>query len=154
MRTMLVVDQPHDTLSLVSRRCRAFDRLGARVLGARLDKELAAGRPPEWSRLHAARADHLVALPFREALADGWERVLTRRARLPRRDRVATAEPIIGLLAERLRMPLPVPARGVALAKVLLTDGTGPLYSPLSTVALDDAVAEAVAFLDPAAPLT
>lgn len=154
MPAMLVVDQPRDTLSLVLRRCRAFDRLGARVLGTRLDEELAAGRPPEWSRLHAARADHLVALAFREELADGWERVLTRRARFLRRDRVAAAEPVIGLLAERLRMPLPVPARGVALANLLLTDGTGPLYNPLSTVALDDAVAEAVAFLDPAAPLT
>ena len=67
---------------------------------------------------------------------------------------MAAAEPVIGLLAERLRMPLPVPARGVALANLLLIDGTGPLYNPLSTVALEDAVAEAVAFLDPAAPLT
>jgi hypothetical protein len=152
---VLVIDRPNGAVSLITRPCRRIDRLGARLRAARLDHELAAGRPPEWSRLHAARAEYLVALPFREALADSWERILRSpavRVR-PLGARVAAAEPSIRLLIERLRAPLPVPARGVALASVLLTDGTGPLYSPLSAVALDDALAEVVARLDPAAPL-
>jgi hypothetical protein len=66
---------------------------------------------------------------------------------------VAAAESSLRLLVDCLRAPLPVPARGVALANLLLTDGTGPLYSPLSTVDLADAVAEAGALLDPASPL-
>jgi hypothetical protein len=148
-------DRPRGAVSLITRPCRRIDRLGARVFSARLDHELAAGRPPEWSRLHAARAEHLVELPFREALADSWERILRSpavRVR-PLGTRVAAAEPSIRLLAGRLRAPLPVPARGVALANVLLTDGTGPLYSPLSAASLDDALTEAVTLLDPAAPL-
>ncbi|MGD0554615.1 MAG: hypothetical protein ABSA93_06500 [Streptosporangiaceae bacterium] len=152
----LVVDQPGGTDSLSLRPCRAIDRFTARMLGTRLDRELAAGRAPEWSRLHAARAEHIVSLPFRQALADDWERLTqprTRKARLPQWHRVATAERQIRLLAGRLRAPLPVPARGVALAGLLLTDGGGPLYNPLSTVALDDVVNRAAALLDPAAPL-
>jgi hypothetical protein len=148
MRT-LVVDQP-----LVLHPCRGIDRLAARLRSTRLDRELAAGRPPEWSRLHAARAQQIVSLPFRETLASDWERLLRRsRAPLPRRDRVAAAAAAIRLLAERLRAPLPVPARGVALANVLLTDGLGPLYNRLSTDSLDEAVSRAAALLDPAAPL-
>lgn len=150
------MDQPGGTDSLILRPCRAIDRLTAQVLGARLDRELAAGRAPEWSRRHAARAERIVSLPFRQALADDWERLTqprTRKARLPQWHRVAAAEPAIRLLADRLRAPLPVPARGVALAGLLLTDGGGPLYNPLNTVALDDAVNRAATLLDPAALL-
>jgi hypothetical protein len=152
---VLVIDRPQGSVSLITRPCRRIDRLGARVFSGRLDHELAAGRPPEWSRLHAARAEDLVALPFREALADSWERLPRSpavRVR-PLGARLAAAEASVRLLAERLRAPLPVPARGVALATVLLSDGTGPLYSPVSAATLDDALAEAITHLDPAAPL-
>ncbi len=53
-----------------------------------------------------------------------------------------------------LRAPTPVPARGIASAYLLLTDGTGPLYSPISKIVLSDAIADAVALLDPAQPPT
>jgi hypothetical protein len=149
---VLVLDRPDGAVSLTTRR---IDRLGARALGARLDRELAAGRPPEWSRLHAARAEQLVALPFREALAGSWERVVKSVVRRPlhRAAAVTAARAPILLLAERLRAPLPVPARGVALAQRLLTDGTGPLFSPFSSATLEGALAEAIAALDPATPL-
>lgn len=152
---VLVLDRPDGAVSLITRPCRRIDRLGARALGARLDHELAVGRPPEWSRLHAARAEQIVALPYRETLADSWERVVKSPVRRPlhRADAVTAAQASVRLLAERLRAPLPVPARGVALANLLLTDGTGPLFSPFSAVTLDDALAEAIARLDPAAPL-
>jgi hypothetical protein len=134
----------------------------ARLQSWRLDKELAAGHPPEWSRLHAARADQLVSPAFRTELADHWDRVggiATRRVAAPRqgraillRDQVAAAEPRILELTALLRAPMPVPARGVAAASQLLTDGTGPLYNPASDIVLANAVAAAVALLTPTHP--
>ncbi len=132
------------------------------MMSWRIDGELAVGRPPEWSRLHAARADHLESTAFRTELANDWDHVLevatgraaaTRQSRaVLRRDRIADAEPQIRELTTLLRAPTPTPARGVASAYVLLTDGTGPLYSPVSEVILSAAIAEAVALLHPAQP--
>jgi hypothetical protein len=158
----LVVDSPQGTRNFLILRSRVMDRLLARLLSWRLDGELATGRPPEWSRLHAARADHLVSPPFRTEIADNWDRLLgiatgrvaaSRRGRaILRRDQVAEAAPRIRELTTLLRAPMPVPARGVASAYLLLTDGTGPLYNPVSKTVLSDAVADAVALLDPAHP--
>src|SRR5580692_11658824 len=52
------------------------DRVRARVFGASLDSQLAAGVPPESSRLLAARAREIVTLPCRQALARDWEHLL------------------------------------------------------------------------------
>jgi hypothetical protein len=141
-------------------RSRAVDRLLARMKSARLDRELAADSLPQSSRLHAARADHLVSPSFRRELADNWEQVLqiaTSRTSSGRGrfvmhpDRIVAAEPQIRELTALLRAPQPVPARGVAAANLLLTDGTGPLYNPLLTskTVLSEAVTVAVSLLDP-----
>ncbi len=137
----------------------AADRVLARVFGASLDRQLAAGQPAESGRRLAARARHIVSLPRRRALARDWEHVLAvaRRAPAPGvplcRDRIAAAEPRIRELVACLRVPLPVPAQGVAAATVLLTDATGPVYHRHSRATLDVALREAVAQLDPARPL-
>lgn len=137
----------------------AADRVLARMFGASLDRQLAAGQPAESDRLLAARAQHIVSLPRRRALARDWEHLLrvARRAPAPAvplcRDRIAAAEPSIRELVACLRVPLPVPARGVAAATVLLTDATGPLYHRHSRATLDGRVREAVGQLDPARPL-
>jgi hypothetical protein len=139
------------------------DRLVARLKSGRLDDELASGGLPQSSRLHAARADQLISPPFRTELADNWEQVLQiaagkappGRGRFIRhRDRIDEAEPQIRELISALRAPSPVSVRGVAAAKQLLTDGTGPLYNPLITskTALAEAVAVAVSMLDSAHP--
>ena len=52
-----------------------------------------------------------------------------------------------------LTAPLPVAARGVAMATELLTDGLGPVYNPYSRVSLAAALETAIAQLDPALPL-
>lgn len=156
-----IADNKPGARTFVIFRSRAVDRLLARMKSARLDQELAAGRLPQSSRLHAARADRLVSPSFRNELADNWERVLRIAAgRTPpgqgrfvlHYDRIAEAEPRIRELADMLRVSGPVPARGVASANLLLTDGMGPLYNPLLTgkTVLSDAVAAAVAMLDPA----
>lgn len=147
---------------------RLADGLLARLFGASLDESLAAGRPPEYSRLLAARARDIVSLRRRRSLADSWEHMLrvSRRAPRARRagspaaaavpvcaDRIVAAEPVIRDLMNRLAAPLPVPARGVAMARVLLTDATSPVYNRRAGIALGDAVAAAATALDPALPL-
>jgi hypothetical protein len=138
----------------------------ARLLGASLDRQLAAGRPPESSPLLAARARLIVSLSRRTAMAANWRHLLTVAARQAagprgappgaaplRADRIIAAAPAIGELARRLAAPLPVPARGVAMATVLLTDAGSPVYSRRSAVPLGAAVEAAIAQLDPALPL-
>jgi hypothetical protein len=164
MDSTLVLGDPHP---LPSR--RLGDGVLAHFFGASLDASLAAGRPPESSRLLAARARDIVLLHRRRSIAGSWEHVLrvARRAQRARRggsratsaavpvcaDRVVAAEPAIRDLMNRLAAPLPVPARGVAMARVLLTDATSPVYNRRASVALGDAVAAAAAQLDPALPL-
>jgi hypothetical protein len=137
----------------------AADRVLARMFGASLDRQLAAGQAAESDRLLAARARYIVALPRRRALARDWEHLLAvvHRAPVPAvplcRERIAAAEPRIRELVACLRVPLPVPAQGVAAATALLTDATGPLYHRRSRAALDDLLREAIAQLDPARPL-
>lgn len=155
--TVLVLADP-----LVLRPCRLADRLLARAFGASLDRELAAGRSPEASRLLAARARDIVSPRRRQALADNWGHLLgaayrprgRRNPAVPvRGDRITAAEPAIRELMRRLSNPGPVPARGVAMASVLLTDGTGPVYRRHAGGTLAAAVEAALAQLDPAAPL-
>jgi hypothetical protein len=57
-------------------------------------------------------------------------------------------------MLDALVTPLPVPARGVAMALRLLCDGAGPLYDPHSKTDLVAALREARGQLDPAMPLT
>ncbi len=137
----------------------AADRVLARMFGASLDRQLAAGQAAESDRLLAARAQHIVSLPRRQALARDWEHLLQVAHRAPTpavplcRDRIAAAEPGIRELIACLRVPLPVPAQGVAAATVLLTDATGPLYHRGSPTALEEPLREAITQLDPARPL-
>ncbi len=148
---------------------RLGDGVLARAFGASLDASLAAGCPPESSRLLAARARDIVGLRRRRSIAGSWEHLLrvARRAQragragshataaaVPvRADRIVAAEPAIRDLMNRLAAPLPVPARGVAMARVLLTDATSPVYNRRARVDLGAAVAAAAAQLDPALPL-
>jgi hypothetical protein len=145
-------------------RLRVADRLLVRLRSGRLDVDLAAGGPREWSRLHAMRAEQLESLPFRSELADNWDRVLriatgkvkgSRNARaVLRTDQIAQAEPQISQLTALLRELRPVPPSGVAAAYVLLTDGTGPVYNPASETDLSTAVTNAIALLNSPSPLS
>jgi hypothetical protein len=118
-QSTLVLSDP-----LIPRPSRLTDRVLARVFGASLDRQLAAGTEPETTPLLAARAQDIVA-----------------------------AEPDIRDLISRLTTPLPVTAQGVAMASVLLTDATGPVYRRRGPITLDTAIAAAIAQLDPALPL-
>jgi hypothetical protein len=135
---------------LTLRRLRPWDRIRARFLAARLDRELARGARPETNADLAARAVRLTSMRSRRELARSLQRILA--AGLPaggrgrsmaadpparvasqsyvpiRRDRVSRSASELEELAAHLVQPGPVPARGVALVHQLLTDGGGPLY--------------------------
>ncbi len=158
--------QPQRTIvtggPLSMRPSRLTDRVLARILGASLDRQLAAGRTPESTPLLAARAQHIVAIARRRRLACNWENLLRvaqgahgsyNGALAIRRDRVVAAEPAVRELVHRMTAPLPVAARGIAMATELLTDGLGPVYNPRSQVSLAAALETAIAQLDPALPL-
>jgi hypothetical protein len=135
---------------LTLRRLRPWDRIRARFLAARLDRELARGARPETNADLAARAVRLTSMRSRRELARSLQRILaaglpagsrgtsmaadppTRVASQPhvpiRRDRVGRSASELAELAAHLVQPGPVPARGVAMVYQLLTDGGGPLY--------------------------
>jgi hypothetical protein len=153
---------PTDALT-VERFVLRNDRGLRRPLGAlfapTLDRQLASGCPPESSALLAARAAQLVSAPKRRKLVREWQRVLDQARRPPRarnphaplcRDRIIDVAGEVRALLGALATPLPVPARGVAMAGRLLSDGTGPLYNRNCPVRLSDALAEVIAELDPA----
>jgi hypothetical protein len=143
-------------------RPRLWDRLVVRWRTLTLDGQLAAGKPVEADRRRALRAALLVEPGTRDELADCWQNVLGRAGRVRtgtgvrmplQRSRVLAADADIRRLIVALRASAPVPARGVAIARMLLNDGTGPLYNARSTLPLGAAVRDAIRHLNPSAEL-
>ncbi|HZC60728.1 MAG TPA: hypothetical protein VE464_03720 [Streptosporangiaceae bacterium] len=135
-----------------SRGHRFWDRWLARAYAPSLDSQLAAGWPPGTSRLLAIRAQEITSPAGRGELVRGWGYVLSRARRpaVPRtpraplcRDRIAAAEGDVRTMLAVLACPLPISARGAAMASVLLGDGTGPLHNHHSTRDLTAAVRDA-----------
>ena len=135
-----------------------WHRLGARVLADRLDRRLAAGVSPESSILLAVRAHDLVTDKHRQSLATAIDRLVSEAVRPGPRPvtavpvswaAVRTARTELYELAGRLRAPAPVPARGVALVRRLLTDGSGPLFYTARADELPAATRRASASLEP-----
>jgi hypothetical protein len=131
--------------------------VGARMLGASLDNKLAEGCAPEISRLLATRSQLIVTPIMRRALADNWLALLV-QAREPAGflnprvpldlDRIVAAQTQIQELADALLAPMPT-SRGVAMARSLLSDGSGPIYNSACSTDLGLALREVIAWLDP-----
>jgi hypothetical protein len=110
-------------------------RLAARLWAASLDQELADGADPADCPQLAARAAYLTCRETRIRLATTIERFVTAaelpagagRVR-PARGGVRANRSRMLELAARLRDDAPVYARGVAEAKLMLSDGAGPAY--------------------------
>ena len=105
-----------------------------------LDRRIAAGERNGSNAALSLRDRQLVDPRTRQRVARDLRHVVDYAERLESRpvvsavviDRVAVRhgrEPILGL-AEHLEGCAPVHARGVALAKALLTDGLSPLFNP------------------------
>lgn len=121
----------------VPRAARPWHRLLARLRAARLDRELAAGASPDASLVLALHAQQLVRMRARLGIAASLRRVLASAAQGPGAarlpvpvcgDRVRDCAAELGDLISGLLTAGPVPAAGVAQARLLLSDGGGPLY--------------------------
>jgi hypothetical protein len=131
---------------------RGSNRILHVLCSSSLDRQLASGTPPGWSRSLAARADGITTPQHLRCLAEDWEHLLhaarrpatMRSARVPLcRDRILAAEgEIRGLIAALSEARLGS-AAGVATASLLLRDGTGPLYSRRCTTDLVEIVLDA-----------
>jgi hypothetical protein len=138
-------------------------RARARLLGSHLDQELARGVSPDASVEHALRATLLATRAQRESTASALDRVLheavdparpTRSSTQPmaRSTRVAVSANAYELtcVVRRLASPEPVSPQGLALARILTTDGAGPLHYGNSAEALRLACMRILDTLDPA----
>ena len=159
---VLLPDGSSAPLTVIARGGGFRDRMIVRWRSLALDSQLAAGLSPDDERLRAMRADALVTPKCRRRLAKRYEALVGEARRGPAfpdprqplaRRRILAAEDELGRLAQALRSPLPVPARGVALASLLLTDGTGPVYNPLSQRSLNEALRDSIRYLDPTVEL-
>jgi hypothetical protein len=145
--------------AVIAREATRRELLAARFLAARLDRDLAEGASPESSVLLALRAQYLVRPRTRRSLATTLQRILTECVSPPRRStsplplcarqRVVAAQREFQELIGRLSAPCPVPACGVARVRVLLTEGSGPLYRIGASRDLRASVLSAVEALEP-----
>jgi hypothetical protein len=132
------------------------DRIAARVRAFDLDRRLADGVPPERNAALALRARRLVDPRYGERLARRLREVVRealggrrRRASIAvRLDAVAAASAEIDDLARRLDAPGAAAVAGIAQVGLLLSDGSGPLYSRWSGEDLGAAVRRARAALE------
>jgi hypothetical protein len=111
-------------------------RLRVYLTRGRLDRQLADAPLCDLTRALALRSRQLIDRRTRQELANRLREIVQHaessllRVTSDVTDRVAVVvarEPVLGL-AERLDGSVPVNPRGVALAKMLLTDGLSPLY--------------------------
>lgn len=109
--------------------------LRARIQAGRLDRRLSEEVDPASSPLLLERSHQLLSGRLRRSLARGFELALAesdgsaRRAGIPvNRDAVSAAAPVLETLIARLRDGEAVSPQGVAMAKAILCDGSGPLY--------------------------
>ena len=116
---------------------RALTRARARLCAAHIDAALAEGADP-WSRPELLeRASRLVALGERRKVAGELEQLVTTAeigwylpssVRLRRRAVLGERRRLVALAA-RLHAPAPVPAAVVARLRLLLTDGSSPVFA-------------------------
>jgi hypothetical protein len=143
-----------------ARTATRWERFAASLHAHRLDEELAHGTPPENSPELAVRAAKLARPRTRRMLAESLRRLRRRaeeaasRAASPRvlevpLDHLRPLHDEIEGLVRRLDAPVPVPARGVALVQLLLSDGAGPVHHVGDPERLRAALIDASGALDP-----
>ena len=136
-----------------------LERVESHLLGDRLDRSLADGVSPECDVLLALRAQRIACVASRRELARSLQRLidasqqsshtLSPAASMAVLCRVSAARSEFESLVEHLLAPVPVSAHGVALVRLLLREGGGPLYRYESRVDLAAMVRSCIAALDP-----
>jgi hypothetical protein len=134
---------------------RVVDRARARVSAAALDRELAHGVARDATPALELRARALSQPPVRCELGDQLRRIVSQAHQPPgpsariraRRAGVLAAEDELRLLASRLHSRQRVAVVGIAKVRVLLSDGSGPLYYRDSEQDLGAVIREATSAL-------
>jgi hypothetical protein len=130
-------------------------RLQARTFAAKYDRQVAAGVVPQPGTPLAAHVARLTSVKERENVARAFRRVLQggpqARAAVQLRipmfsNRISDCRDVIDDITLRLHSPRPVSATGMAKLRMLLSDGTGPLYFQGHGI-LSDELREALAAL-------
>jgi hypothetical protein len=154
MASVILID---DANALVARRVRLRDRLRARFRAFALDQALAAGAPPEKDAALTLRARTLIDERTRCELGSALRRLVIGADRRPSVVHVPASSPtldgagdLLDELAIRLLAPAPVEARGVAQARLLLSDGTSPLFWSRRSAQSRERVQRALSALEPA----
>ena len=107
-----------------------MSRFAVTLRAPRLDRALAAGADPASEPGLRERARRVTSWRTRRRVAKALED-LEQGPGLPvRRDQVAQARELLAELCAALRSREHVSARGVLLARGIVTDGCGPLYAP------------------------
>jgi hypothetical protein len=159
MAPLLLLSSDQDGAAVLPARARVRHRVAARLRARRLDRELAAGTAPGARPALTLRAQALgersvrttLAKALRHAIAEAHRPQTLSIAQVPlHRSAVRRAAEELDALASRLLAPGPVAARGIAQARLLLTDGASPLYDGGATEELRDVAGRALAALEPA----
>jgi hypothetical protein len=96
----------------------------------RFDRELAAGADPASEPGLRARARRVTSWRMRRRVAAALEQLDCGSGLPVRRDQLREADDLLAELTRALRSRERVSARGVLLARGIITDGCGPLYAP------------------------
>jgi hypothetical protein len=156
MTTLLLTGQ-RDGSYVISQHSSAGERLLARVLTWRLDSALANGACPDSSAPLSLRAHRLISRTTRQGLSREIHRILRDAKRPPPPHdprvpicgrKIIQAGPALEQLAAQLLYPGPVDARGVAHVKILLRDGSSPIYQRPQADDLQAAVHTAIDALE------
>jgi hypothetical protein len=152
---LALVDDPDR--GFVLHRVRAWDRIRARLQAPALDRALVRGADPESGVALTLHARRLIAPDTRRQLAHSLRTAASLSETPIRRGvpvraygpHVFLARRHVCALADRLEQPDAVDLRGVALVRLLLTDGGGPLHHNRGADTLIAAAREALAALEP-----
>lgn len=138
MATLLLINGRDESYP-ISRRAGVPTRVRAHLWNWRLDLALARGHSPDSSEALSLRARTLIGVSGRRTLAKAVRSVL-RDAERPRhpfgarlpicRIGVLGARPVLEEIVDRLEAHGAIEVRGAAQLRVLLRDGTSPLYGP------------------------
>ena len=148
---VLLADGP----GISARRAGPIDRLRRGLRASRLDALLAEGVAPESNLALALHAERLARTSERRHLAGSLKRIGSNpprtellRSAIGRRIS-PDASRDLEELADRLLVPGPVDVQGVAKIRMLLADGTGPLYRGGTARDLHAEVRDALVAVDP-----
>lgn len=111
-------------------------RLQARAFAAKFDRQVDEGVTPQPSSPLAAHIIRLTSTQEREDIARSFRRILDGGPQLSisvLTNRIEECRNVIDDITLRLHSPRPVAAQGMARLRMILSNGSGPLYFQAST---------------------